>query len=44
MTETTITVRGSARAEHEPDRAEVRFAIAASGADREPVLVITDCP
>lgn len=38
MTETTITVRGTARAEHEPDCAEVSFTVAATGAEREAVL------
>lgn len=39
MTETTITVRGTARAEHAPDRAVVGFSIGAVAAERSPALV-----
>lgn len=38
MTETTITVRGTARAEHVADRAVVRFAVAATGSERATTL------
>lgn len=39
MTETTITVRGSARDEHAPDRAVIAFSIGAVAADRSSALV-----
>lgn len=39
MTETTITVRGSARAEHAPDRAVLAFSIGAVAAERASALV-----
>lgn len=39
MTETTITVRGSARAEHAPDRAVVAFSIGAVASERSSALV-----
>lgn len=41
MAETTITVRGTARAEHAPDRAVVEFSIGATSADRAPALATT---
>ena len=39
MTETTITVRGRARAEHAPDRAVIAFSIGAVAPDRAAALV-----
>ena len=38
MTDLTLTVQGMARAELEPERALVRFTIAADGPDRAPVV------
>lgn len=38
MTDLTLTVRGSARAEHAPERATVRFTVAADGPERDAVL------
>lgn len=38
MTDLTLTVRGSARAEHAPEQATVRFTVAADGPDRDAVL------
>lgn len=41
MSETTITVRGTAHAEHAPDRAIVEFSIGAVSPDRAPALAST---
>jgi hypothetical protein len=38
MTALTLTVRGSARAEHAPERATVRFTVASDGPERDAVL------